>query len=285
MFNFRTRFAPSPTGYLHLGHAYSAFFASQMSEDKTFELRIENIDNTRCRPEYEEAIIEDLSWLDLNWPNPVRRQSEHMEDYQAALAKLENMGLTYPCFCSRKEIQQEINAAGNAPHITPNDPDRFLYPGTCRKKDLIEHKDKLDAGMPYAVRLKTDKAINLVGPLTWVDIDVGKQVARPEIFGDVILARKDTPSSYHLAVTIDDAIQNITLVTRGHDLFEASHIHRLIQALLGLPTPEYRHHRLIIGPDGKRLAKRNKVPTIRQLRAEGKTPKNIRDLVNFEYRH
>ena len=250
MFDVRTRFAPSPTGYLHLGHAYSAFLASEMSEDKTFKLRIENIDNTRCRPEYEEAIIEDLSWLGLNWPKPIRRQSEHMEDYQAALSKLENMGLTYPCFCSRKKIQQEINAAGNAPHITPNNPDRFLYPGTCRNKGLIEHKDKLDAGMPYAVRLKTDKAMEVVGHITWVELELGEQTARPEIFGDVILARKDTPSSYHLAVTVDDAIQNITLVTRGDDLFEASHIHRLIQALLGLPTPDYRHHRLIIGPDG-----------------------------------
>ncbi len=281
----RTRFAPSPTGYLHLGHVHSALVASNMADANNFILRIEDIDFARCRPEFETAIIEDLSWLGLDWQTPVRRQSEHMDDYQTALSRLNDMGLTYPCFCTRKEIQEEIAAAGNAPHTVPTGPDGFLYPGTCRHKDPLECRDKLDAGNLHAIRLKTDKAMELVGPLTWVNLKTGIQKARPEIFGDIVLSRKDTPSSYHLAVTVDDAIQNITLVTRGNDLFEASHIHCLLQALLDLPTPEYHHHGLIMGPDGMRLAKRNAASTLRYLRNEGKTPDEVRALAGFGDRH
>ena len=278
---FRTRFAPSPTGYLHLGHAHSALVASKLADENNFILRIEDIDTARCRPEFETAIIEDLSWLGLFWQTPIRRQSEHMDDYQTELSRLKDMGLTYPCFCTRKEIQEEIAAAGNAPHAVPTGPDGFLYPGTCRHKDPMESKDKLDAGILHAVRLKTDKAMERVGPLSWVDLEAGKQTARPEFFGDVILARKDTPSSYHLATTIDDALQKITLVTRGRDLFDATHVHCLLQALLDLPSPDYNHHRLIMGPDNKRLAKRTGASTLRQLREEGKTPDDVRTLAGF----
>ena len=277
----RTRFAPSPTGYLHLGHVHSALVASKMADENNFILRIEDIDAARCRPEFETAIIEDLSWLGLDWQTPVRRQSEHMDDYQTELSRLKDMGLIYPCFCTRKEIQEEIAAAGNAPHAAPNGPDGFLYPGTCRHKDPMEGKDKLDAGILHAVRLKTDKAMERVGPISRVDLEAGKQTARPEIFGDVILARKDTPSSYHLATTIDDAIQKITLVTRGSDLFDATHVHCLLQALLDLPSPEYQHHRLIMGADNKRLAKRAGASTLRQLREEGKTPNDVHTLAGF----
>mgnify|MGYP003666493444 FL=1 len=268
-----TRFAPSPTGRLHLGHAYSAWIAwSQAAADGgRFLLRIEDIDQGRCRPEFENGIVEDLRWLGLSWETPVRRQSDHLEDYAKALSRLTEQGLIYPCFCTRKDIAAEIAAAGHAPH----GPDGPLYPGTCRALDPARAEDRMAAGEAYALRLKTDAAAAMAGPLAWVDLDQGEQIARPELFGDVVLARKDTPTSYHLSVTTDDHIQGVTCVTRGQDLFEATHVHRLLQALLGLDTPAYRHHGLLAGPDGKRLAKRDKAETIESLRAGGHSPANV----------
>jgi len=268
-----TRFAPSPTGRLHLGHAYSAWFASAQAaaSDGRFLLRIEDIDRGRCRPEFEDGIFEDLRWLGLTWETPVRRQSDHLEDYAKALDSLRNQGLIYPCFCTRKDIAAEIAAAGHAPH----GPDGPLYPGTCRTLDPNRAEDRMAAGAAYALRLKTDAAAAMTGPLAWIDLDRGEQTARPELFGDVVLARKDTPTSYHLSVTTDDHIQGVTCVTRGLDLFEATHVHRLLQALLGLDTPVYRHHGLLAGPDGRRLAKRDKAETIESLRASGHSPANI----------
>ncbi|NIY76513.1 tRNA glutamyl-Q(34) synthetase GluQRS [Thalassospira sp. HF15] len=262
-----TRFAPSPTGYLHLGHAASALFsAKQAGPNGRFLLRIEDIDQTRCRPEYLEAIYEDLAWLGLEWETPVRVQSDHFTDYQAILDRLSDMELLYPCFCTRKDIQAEIARIDNAPH----GPDGALYPGTCRHCSVTERQDRIAAGESYALRLDMTAAIRRVGKeLTWFDRAAGQQVATPEIFGDVVLARKDTPTSYHISVTHDDDLQGISLVTRGEDLFFASHLHRLLQELLGYDVPEYHHHRLLTGPDGKRFAKRDKSKTLRSMREEG----------------
>lgn len=283
-----TRFAPSPTGLLHLGHAYSALFAAAYaghgpggSAAGRFLLRIEDIDAGRCRPEFTDAILDDLAWLGLSWEQPLRRQSEHLADYRAALDKLDAMELLYPCFCTRKDIAAEIAAAASAPHEIPTGPDGHLYPGTCRHLDAVERAERLAAGQPHALRLKADDAARRAGPLVWLERDEGEQTARPEIFGDVVLARKDTPTSYHLAVTVDDAIQEITLVTRGRDLKPASHLHRLLQALLELPVPAYAHHELITGDDGKRLAKRDKAATIQSLRQAGKTPAQVRELAGY----
>jgi len=270
-----TRFAPSPTGRLHLGHVHSAFFAARAAEpDGRFILRIEDIDSSRCRPDHEAGIIEDLAWLGLDWPRPVRRQSENLDDYRDAIARLGAEDLLYPCFCTRKEIAEEITRAGSAPH----GPDGPLYPGLCRHLDRSESSDRRAAGMPFALRLKTDEACRRTGQLQWRDLDAGTQTARPDLFGDVVLARKDTPTSYHLAVTVDDAIQDITLVTRGTDLFDATHVHRLLQALLDLPVPHWRHHRLLTGPDGRRYAKRDRSVTIESLRAAGRSPEEVRTL-------
>jgi glutamyl-Q tRNA(Asp) synthetase len=279
--NAITRFAPSPTGHLHLGHAHSALFAQHQAGTGTLLLRIEDIDPGRCRPEFERSIMEDLRWLGLTWPEPVRRQSEHMDDYRAALERLDGMGLLYPCFCTRKQIVEEIAAAGHAPHDPPTGPDGALYPGTCRTMDAGERAERIAAGDSHALRLKTDEAIRQVGSLTWHDRAQGAQTARPEIFGDVVLARKETPTSYHLAVTVDDALQGVTLVTRGSDLFLSSHLHRLLHALLELPVPDYHHHGLLTGADGRRLAKRDKAATIRSLRDAGNTAAEVRALAGF----
>lgn len=258
-----TRFAPSPTGYLHFGHAYSALFSAQQGQ--RFILRIEDIDQGRCRPDYIDAIYEDLRWLGLTWETPVRLQSEHLQDYEKALLKLEERGLLYPCFCTRKDIQYEIQQSGHAPH----GPDGFNYPGTCRTLSKTKQDDLKAQGTAFALRLNMQEAIKQTRPLTWADRDKGQQTATPEIFGDIVLARKDALTSYHLAVTVDDHVQGITLVTRGEDLFHASHIHRLLQALLDLDVPDYHHHALLVGQDGKRFAKRDKSLTIRELREKG----------------
>ena len=278
-----TRFAPSPTGLLHLGHAFAALAAEApaLAAGGRFLLRIEDIDRTRRRSEFEVALLEDLAWLGLAWEAPVRRQSEHFDDYRNALARLETVGLVYPCFCTRREIAAEIAAAASAPHLASLGPDGPIYPGTCRGLAHSERAARIAAGVPYAWRLDTAEASRRAGKLSWIDRERGKQMARPEIFGDVVLARKDTPASYHLAVTVDDALQGITLVTRGEDLFAATHVHRLLQALLGLPTPAYSHHRLIVGPDGKRFAKRDKAMTLRSLRAAGRAPAEVRALAGY----
>ena len=269
-----TRFAPSPTGYLHLGHAYSALFAEAAARNAggRFILRIEDIDRGRCRPAFDIAIREDLAWLGLGWEEPVRRQSEHMDTYAAALDILRRQGLLYPCFCTRKDIRAEIAAAGHAPH----GPDGPLYPGTCRGVAPGERQGRLDAGHPFALRLDMEKA-TIGRQLTWHDADAGAVAARPEMLGDVVLARKDTPVSYHLAVTVDDHEQGVTLVTRGRDLFHATHVHRLLQALLGLHVPAYHHHRLIADEAGIRLAKRDRAATIRALREAGRDAAEIRN--------
>lgn len=272
-----TRFAPSPTGWLHLGHAYAALVASEAAAAwGRFLIRIEDIDSTRARPEYEEAIFEDLAWLGISWETPVRRQSDHFNDYRAALATLNSLGVLYPCFCTRREIQDEIARAGNA----PQGPDGLLYPGTCRLRSEMERAERLANGEAYALRLDVAKAVRMVSRvLVWEDRRHGRFNARPDVFGDVVLARKDTPASYHLAVVVDDALQGITLVTRGEDLLEATHLHRLLQELLDLPVPEWQHHRLITDDNGRRLAKRDDARSLRSLRAAGWTPERVRGLL------
>ena len=278
--NIVTRFAPSPTGHLHLGHAYSAWFAQRAAEESggRFLLRIEDIDQTRCRPEYETVVLDDLAWLGLTWEEPVRRQSAHMDDYAHALSDLEDAGLLYPCFCTRAEIRAEIEAAGQAPH----GPDGPLYPGTCRRLDPSARRDRQAAGEPFALRLDMTKAAARAGELAWHDRGRGEITAEPARFGDVVLARKDVPTSYHLAVTVDDALQGVTLVTRGLDLMPSSHVHRLLQELLGLPTPKYHHHRLLTSDAGQRLAKRDKSLTLRALRQAGKSPDEVRKMAGID---
>ena len=286
-----TRFAPSPTGYLHVGHAHAALFAYAKADAAhgKFLLRIEDIDQGRARPEFEEAIYEDLAWLGIAWESPVRRQSAHMGDYRNALARLHALGLVYPCFCTRKEIQAEIENSGVAPHTMagpPSSPEGGpIYPGTCRALEKAERMRRIAAGLPYALRLDMERAVTLAAKggkaLTWTDGAKGEIAATPEIFGDVVLARKDTPASYHLACTWDDHLQGVTLVTRGEDLFQATHVHRLLQALLGLKTPDYHHHELLTDAEGKRLAKRDQALTIQALREAGKSPVDVRKLAGF----
>ncbi|ABC24528.1 glutamyl-tRNA synthetase, class Ic [Rhodospirillum rubrum F11] len=273
------RFAPSPTGLLHLGHAYSALLAhdSRRAEGGRFLLRLEDIDPQRCRPEFETAILEDLTWLGVRWDATPRRQSEHWADYRAALARLDEAGLLYRCFCTRSEIAAEVARSPSAPH----GPEGAPYPGLCKRLDPAEVADRLAKGDAYALRLDTAKALARCGPLVWHDAEAGAVVARPDLFGDVVLARKDTPTSYHLAVTVDDALQQITHVVRGRDLFEATHVHRLLQALLALPSPLYRHHALLKGADGKRYAKRDRSLTLASLRATGETPATLRQRIGL----
>jgi len=271
-----TRFAPSPTGLLHLGHAYAALFAWVCARGAggRFLLRIEDIDRSRCRPEFTDAILEDLAWLGLEWDGPVRRQSQHFADYRGSLDRLAAAGLIYPCFCTRAAILAEIAGAGAAPHGSEGP----LYPGTCRALSVDERQTRIAAGETYALRLDMAQAVARVGPLEWEDSETGRIAADPSSHGDVVLARKDTPASYHLAVTVDDAIQGVTLVTRGRDLFGATHVHRLLQALLDLPTPRYWHHRLLTDASGKRFAKRDRALALRALREAGKTPAEVREM-------
>jgi glutamyl-Q tRNA(Asp) synthetase len=269
-----TRFAPSPTGYLHLGTVYSALFTENAAReaDGRFLVRIEDTDQSRCRQEFEDQILDDLRWLGLTWEEPIRRQSAHLNSYKSAIENLGTQGLIYPCFCTRKEILEEIDTAGVAPH----GPDGPVYPGTCRGLSEAEREEKISAGMAYALRVDIEKAHVRTGEITWYDRDKGEVIAHPERFGDVVVARKDGWPSYHLAVTWDDHLQGITLVTRGNDLFEATDIHRLLQALLNLDTPEYHHHKLLLDPQGRRLAKRDKDVNIKSLREAGKTPDDVK---------
>ncbi len=267
-----TRFAPSPTGHLHLGHAYSALSASRAAEGGKFILRIEDIDAIRCKPEFTEGIFEDLKWLGLKWPEPVRRQSQHMPDYVSALNVLREKGLVYPCFCTRREIGQEARNAGQAPHV---DDGTVIYSGTCRHLSNSERGLKFEQQSAVNWRLNVSAALRLTGPLFWHDRVRGEVKATPEIFGDVVLARKDVPASYHLCVTVDDHLQGVTLVTRGEDLFASTHIHRLLQALLGFETPDYFHHPIMMDSSGRRYAKRDKAATLRSMREQGKTPEEI----------
>ena len=258
-----TRFAPSPTGLLHLGHAFAAFMAHESADD--FLLRMEDLDQGRSRDVFVEAIYRDLKWLGLSWDEPVLRQSRRSDAYAAALATLQAMGLVYPCFCTRKDIADEIARAGEAQH----GPDGPLYPGTCR------HLTDAPGDRPHALRLDAVKAATLAGPLTFTEHGHVHAVD-PMRFGDVVLARKDLPAAYHLAVVVDDAFQNVSLVTRGEDLLPATHVQRLLQALLNLPEPAYAHHRLVLDDQGRKFSKRDQAVTLESLRASGATPADIR---------
>ena len=283
MADFVTRFAPSPTGYLHRGHAFSALTAQAAARDADGRLllRIEDIDQTRCRPTFEAATYDDLAWLGVSWEQPVRRQSEHLADYAAAVHELEARGLVYRCFRTRKEVAEEI---GRAPHGAME-----AFRGQALPP--AEETRRLDAGEPFAWRLSLAAAEAAVGgfaELSFVEEGQGPEGehgeihVRPELGGDVVLARKDVGVAYHLAVTFDDALQGVTHVVRGQDLFEATHVQRLLQALFGWPAPTYRHHRLLTGADGKRYAKRDRAETLRDLRARGVTAKELRRELGFD---
>ena len=287
------RFAPSPNGYLHLGHALSALmnFALARTAGGRFLLRIEDIDQARCRSEFETAIYEDLAWLGITWDGPVRRQSQHLDDYRAALARLAADALVYPSFESRAEIAALTSAA---PATRPRDPDGTpLYPGTAAALSRSEQIRRVAAGEPHALRLDMAAAIGRAGalaasPLTWVetgsgpDGETGMVAAAPARWGDVVLGRKEAPTSYHLSVVIDDARQGVTHVVRGRDLFWSTSVHRLLQALLGLPAPVYQHHRLVLGADGRKLSKSTQATALRTLRRDGVTAADIRRMVGLE---
>ncbi|TCH99382.1 tRNA glutamyl-Q(34) synthetase GluQRS [Roseococcus sp. SYP-B2431] len=266
-----TRFAPSPTGLLHLGHAHAALFARRTGARCL--LRIEDIDAGRCRPEFAAALIEDLAWLGLEWDGTPRVQSRHFIDYRRTLDALAGRGLLYPCFCTRGDIASAIAAQHGVP--------AHSYPGTCRGMPRGEAEARIARGDAHALRLDVARALAATGPLAFTDLIQGPRRCAPEAQGDVVLARKDTPVSYHLCVTHDDALQGVTLVTRGEDLLEATDIHRLLQALMGWPEPLYAHHALILGPDGKRLAKRDRAPTLRALRTAGHRPDEVRAMAGF----
>lgn len=281
------RFAPSPNGYLHLGHAYSALLNYDLARRAggRLLLRIEDIDTTRCKPEFEAAIVQDLAWLGIEWETPVRRQSEHLDIYLDALDKLAAQGLVYPSFESRAEIARLVaQRETNGPW--PRDPDGApLYPGTAKSLSPGERARLIGSGVPYALRL--DMAAACAGDLGWVeqgggpDGETGVVAAQPEVWGDVILARKETPTSYHLSVVIDDALQGVTDVVRGQDLFWSTSVHRLLQRLLDLPQPAYRHHRLLLDAAGAKLSKSTLATGLRELRAAGATPADIRRLVGL----
>jgi glutamyl-Q tRNA(Asp) synthetase len=283
------RFAPSPNGYLHLGHAFSALLNFDLARQTggRFLLRIEDIDTARCRPEFEAAIYQDLAWLGISWETPVRRQSDHLADYRDALEKLSALGLVYPSFESRAEIAKLV-AQRQADAPWPHDPDGApLYPGAAKLLASEERARLLESGVPYALRLDMAAAGTRGHNLSWREQgegphgETGAVAARPQAWGDVVLARKETPTSYHLSVVIDDALQGVTEVARGQDLFWSTSVHRLLQALLGLPQPAYRHHRLILDGEGRKLSKSTKATGLRELRAGGATPAEIRRLVGL----
>jgi glutamyl-Q tRNA(Asp) synthetase len=283
------RFAPSPNGYLHLGHAYSALLNADLARQSVGQmlLRIEDIDPARCRPEFEAAIHQDLGWLGITWQQPARRQSEHLADYRAALDKLAGLDLVYPSFESRAEIAKLV-AQREESGPWPRDPDGApLYPGSAKELSPKERARLIDQGAPYALRLDMAAAVARAGELAWTELAEGRHRARrriaadPQAWGDVILARKETPTSYHLSVVIDDALQGISEVVRGLDLFHATSVHVLLQHLLGLPQPLYRHHRLIMDDRGQKLSKSTRATGLRELRASGVTPDEVRRRVGL----
>ena len=296
------RFAPSPNYWLHPGHAYSALFAWDMVKAGVaagadrYILRIEDIDQGRCRPEYEQGIYDDMTWLGIEWEKPVRRQSEHFAEYEAALKKLRDMDLVYPCFATRKEIQEAIADSGIPIRQWPLDPDGApVYPGIYKDIPKRVLNELMWEGRSYCWRLDTEKAAALAeemngGPVTFMEEGSGSRgehglvTARPQAYGDIIIARKDVPTSYHLSVTLDDAIQGVTLVTRGQDLSPATHIHRVLQVLLELPEPRWHHHSLIRDEDGRRLSKTAKDMGLRDLRARGVTPEEVREMIGLSER-
>lgn len=277
-----TRFAPSPTGLLHLGHAHSALdgWGRARAAGGRFVLRLEDIDPVRCRPAFAQAILQDLAWLGLDWTSPVRTQSEHYPAYRGVLDTLDARGLLYPCFCSRADIRASVAA----PHQAPDG--AVLYPGTCRHRAASERAIRLAAGEPHALRLDMARALHQAGrALDRIELaadGVAERVrCHPGRFGDVVLARRDVPASYHLCVTHDDALAGVTLVTRGVDLMPSTDLHRLLQALMGWPAPAYAHHRLLRDPDGRRLAKRDQALTLQALRDRGATPAEVRAMAGF----
>ncbi len=271
----KTRFAPSPSGQLHLGHALAAWTARRLADDLHGEclLRMEDIDSTRCRRAWADEIIQDLAWLGIRFDGEIIYQSSRMQLYAKFLEQLKSQGLVYPCFCSRKQIQQELAEMNSAPQGKRID----LYPGTCRRLSLSQRKKLIDAGVPHAWRLDCQRAASLTGALEWVDLRLGTQVCYPETLGDVVLARKDFPTSYHMAVVIDDALQGVTVVSRGEDLLVCTGIHRLLQEVLHLPVPKWYHHGLVKDERGVRLAKRNDGLSIKILRALGISPEMVRE--------
>jgi glutamyl-Q tRNA(Asp) synthetase len=283
------RFAPSPNGYLHLGHALSALLNADMARAAggRLILRIEDIDTARCRPEFEAAIYDDLAWLGLTWEQPVRRQSEHLDEYRAALAKLDAMQLTFPSFESRAEIARLV--ADRESHARwPRDPDGTpLYPGAARQMTSQERAARFARSEPFAIRLDTTRAQEWAGALCWSESGVGPDGERGEVaadpaaWGDFVLARKDMPTSYHLSVVIDDALQGVSHVVRGSDLFWSTSVHCLLRALLGLPVPRYHHHRLILDENGRKLSKSTGATALRELRLQGATPADIRRMVGL----
>ncbi len=289
MYSRVLRFAPSPNGYLHLGHAYSALLNYDQARELggRLLLRIEDIDAERCRPEYEAAIHEDLTWLGISWQLPVRRQSEHFADYASAIAELESQGLLYLSFESRRELAALV-AERERYSRWPRDPDGVpIYAGRGRKMPAAERQRRRDAGEPFALRLAMDAAVARAGVLTWTETGAGPHgqsgliTAAPQMWGDIVLARKELPTSYHLAVVLDDALQGVTDVVRGQDLFWSTSVHRLLQVLLGLPEPTYHHHRLILDEKGRKLSKATRSTSLRQLRAAGVTPLDIRRMVGL----
>ncbi|MEC7490469.1 MAG: tRNA glutamyl-Q(34) synthetase GluQRS [Pseudomonadota bacterium] len=273
-----TRFAPSPTGYLHVGHVFSAFTAYHArGKGGTFHVRIEDIDQARCKDKYIDAILEDLNWLGLDWETPVRKQSRHMLDYDKALKKLDFKDLLYPCFCSRSDIMAEIERSGHAPH-GPGGP---VYPETCKKLSNTTRDCFIGKGKAHVQRLNTKAALAITGPLEWYEINQGLVKANPAQFGDVVLARRESRTSYHLAVAVDDHLQGVTIVNRGADLALSTDVHRLLQALLGFPSPSYDHHRLVKDVNGQRLAKRDQSLTVRSLRDRGWSPIEVINMSGF----
>ncbi len=284
------RFAPSPNGYLHLGHALSALINSDMARVACgrFLLRIEDIDAARCRPRYEEAIYEDLAWLGLQWEEPVRRQSGHFDEYRAALARLDALGLVYPSFESRSEIARRVSAREREEGSWPRDPDGSpLYPCNAGALSVAERERRMQSGESHVLRLNMTAAMARAGALNFVETgtgpggETGSLIALPQKWGDAVLARKETPTSYHLSVVIDDAAQGVTHVVRGQDLFWSTGLHRLLQALLDLPPPIYHHHRLILDPQGRKLSKSTGANALRALRAGGASPSDIRRMVGL----
>lgn len=260
------RFAPSPTGWLHLGHAYSAWFADQRRAGGRFLLRIEDIDSARTRPDYVQGIFDDLTWLGIEWEEPPFFQSSRTSAYLKSLEHLRGLGVIYPCFCSRAEIANALGAPhGAVPH----------YPGTCRTLTTNESAARMTSGDPFALRLDLTRAETRTGPLKWTDRRRGLQVVPYRELSDPVLARKDAPASYHLSCVTDDAETGVSLVTRGSELFKSTHIHRILQALLGFPTPEYEHHPLVGDAHGNRLAKRDSSISLRSLREAGISPTEV----------
>lgn len=278
-----TRFAPSPTGPLHLGHAFAALTAAAAAGDGRFLLRMDDLDPTRCRREYAYAIEEDLAWLGLSWPTPVLQQSTRASAYQAAIDDLLGKNVLYPCFCTRKQVQAEIVQSAHAPHQA----DGPIYPGSCRRMTPEQRRARLVRGDAHVLRLDVAKAADMVGSLTFMESGAGPQgqtgiiAVDATVLGDIVVTRRDAPVAYHLAVVVDDAYQGVTLVTRGNDLFVATHVQRLLQRLLGLPEPQYAHHRLILDETGRKLSKRTGSTTLRELRDQGWSPGDIRRRVSI----